>query len=74
MICLRVLTIFGGRKMKNKIVVDSAIATILSVGLLAATQTQVVPDAPKQREKCAGIVKAGKNGCGALDGEHGCAA
>ncbi len=59
--------------MKNKIVVDSAIATILSAGLLAASQAHAVPDAPKQWEKCAGIVKAGKNDCGALDGKHGCA-
>lgn len=59
--------------MNKKIVVDSAIATILSVGLLVATQAQAVPDQPKEWEKCAGIAKAGKNDCGALDGKHGCA-
>ena len=57
---------------KNQIV-DSAVATILSVGLLAATQAHAVPDAPTEWEKCAGIAKAGKNDCGALDGRHGCA-
>ena len=31
------------------------------------------PDAPKAWEKCAGIDKAGKNDCGALDGKHNCA-
>ena len=59
--------------MNKKLVVDSAIATILSVGMLAATQVQAVPDQPKEWEKCAGIAKTGKNDCGALDGKHGCA-
>ncbi len=59
--------------MNKKIVVDSAIATILSVGLFAAAQAHAVPDQPKTWEKCAGIAKSGKNDCGALDGKHGCA-
>lgn len=59
--------------MNKKIVVDSAIATILTVGVLATTQAIAVPDQPKEWEKCAGIAKAGKNDCGALDGKHGCA-
>ena len=58
--------------MSKKTVVDSAIATIFSVGVLAATQAQAVPDAPSEWEKCAGIAKAGKNDCGSLDGKHGC--
>ena len=53
--------------------VESAVATIFSVGLLASTQAQAVPDAPIEWEKCAGIAKAGKNDCGSLDGKHGCA-
>ncbi len=59
--------------MNKNIVIDSAIATILSVGMFAATQAQAVPDQPTEWEKCAGIAKAGKNDCGALDGKHGCA-
>ena len=59
--------------MNKKIIVDSAIATIFSVGVLAATQAQAVPDQPKEWEKCAGIAKTGKNDCGSLDGKHGCA-
>jgi uncharacterized membrane protein len=60
--------------MNKKTVVDSAIATILCVGFLAAAQTSgAVPDTPKAWEKCAGIAKAGKNDCGALDGSHSCA-
>ena len=60
--------------MNKKIAVDSAIATIISVGLLASSQAMAgVPDQPKEWEKCAGIAKAGKNDCGSLDGKHGCA-
>ena len=51
--------------MNKKLAVDSAIAAIFSVGMLAATQAQAVPDAPTEWEKCAGIAKAGKNDCGA---------
>ncbi len=52
-----------------------AIASILtSVAGMAATGVQAaVPDQPKAWEKCAGIAKAGKNDCGALDGSHSCA-
>ncbi len=58
--------------MNKKNVIDSAVATILSVGMFAATQAQAVPDQPTEWEKCAGIAKAGKNDCGSLDGKHGC--
>lgn len=60
--------------MKNtnqKAVVSAAIASIISLG--AATTANAVPDQPKAWEKCAGIVQAGKNDCGALDGAHSCA-
>jgi uncharacterized membrane protein len=48
-------------------------ATIAGIATLGATQAFAVPDQPKAWEKCAGIAKAGKNDCGALDGAHGCA-
>ncbi len=48
-------------------------ATIAGIVALGAAQALAVPDQPKAWEKCAGIVKAGKNDCGALDGKHGCA-
>lgn len=51
----------------------SAIAGILAVGAIGATAVHAVPDQPQAWEKCAGIVKAGMNDCGALDGKHGCA-
>lgn len=51
--------------------------TLVTAGMLSAamavTTAHAVPDAPKQWEKCAGIAKAGKNDCGALNGAHGCA-
>lgn len=50
-----------------------AIAGILSMGTLMTSVAHAVPDQPTQWEKCAGIAKAGKNDCGALDGNHGCA-
>lgn len=48
-------------------------ATIASIATFGVTQAIAVPDQPKAWEKCAGIAKAGKNDCGALNGAHGCA-
>ena len=51
-----------------------AMASLLAAGaLLAANTASAVPSAPEAWEKCAGIAKAGKNDCGALDGKHDCA-
>ncbi len=48
-------------------------ATVASLFALGATSVaHAVPDQPTSWEKCAGIAKAGKNNCGALDGSHGC--
>lgn len=55
--------------MKSKALVAS---TILGTALISSGAI-AVPDAPKAWEKCAGIAKAGKNDCGALDGSHKCA-
>lgn len=54
---------------------QAALASLLTAGSLVAagSATAAVPDAPKAWEKCAGIAKAGKNDCGALDGKHACA-
>ena len=48
-------------------------ATIAGIATLGASQAFAVPDNPRAWEKCAGIAKAGKNDCGALNGAHGCA-
>lgn len=46
---------------------------VLGLGMLMmAGVAQAVPDQPKVWEKCAGVSKAGKNDCGALDGSHQC--
>ncbi len=47
-------------------------AGILALGGLSMN-VAAVPEQPSEWEKCAGIAKAGKNDCGALDGKHGCA-
>lgn len=51
----------------------TALAAIGSLGAILSGAVQAVPDAPQHWEKCAGMVKAGQNDCGALDGSHGCA-
>lgn len=48
-------------------------ATIAGIATLGASQAFAVPDNPKAWEKCAGVAKAGRNDCGALDGAHSCA-
>jgi len=50
------------------------LVTASIIGLSAITNTALaVPDQPTHWEKCAGIAKAGKNDCGALNGSHACA-
>ena len=59
--------------MDNNKIVTSAISSILALGILTATSANAVPSQPSEWEKCAGIAKAGKNDCGALNGSHNCA-
>lgn len=60
--------------MKNSNMKTAAIvANILAFSALASTGAQAAPAQPEAWEKCAGIAKAGKNDCGALDKSHGCA-
>lgn len=55
--------------MNSKIIVSSAVAAALSMGLLgqAAAQDKTA------KEKCYGIAKAGENDCANLSGSHSCA-
>ena len=53
--------------------------SLFSAGLIAAAITAAAAsanatamDAPEGNEKCYGIVKAGKNDCGAADKSHAC--
>jgi len=52
-----------------------SIASLVAAGFAMAQSgtVQAVPEQPKAWEVCAGVAKAGKNDCGALDGSHGCA-
>ena len=60
--------------MNKQTILKSTMAGIFAVSAtMAAQNAMAVPDAPKNWEKCAGIAKAGKNDCGALDGSHQCA-
>jgi len=55
----------------SKTLISSTVAGILAASV--SIGAQAVPDQPSQWEKCAGIAKASKNDCGALDGSHSCA-
>ena len=55
-------------KVQTKTVASTAIASVMAVGLLAGAGEAVA--GKKGFEKCAGIVKAGKNDCG--NSRHGC--
>ena len=59
--------------MKNQKIASAAISSILALVVLTATSANAVPNQPTSWEKCAGIAKAGKNDCGALNGSHNCA-
>jgi uncharacterized membrane protein len=54
--------------MNQRLILSSALASVLAMGLLSQAAAQ---DAKK--EKCYGIAKAGQNDCGNLAGTHSCA-
>ncbi len=56
--------------MNPGLVVSSALATVLALGLVGQVSAQ---DKSKAREKCYGIAKAGQNDCASLSGSHSCA-
>lgn len=47
-------------------------AAALALGI-SATVPAAHADAKAEKEKCYGVVKAGKNDCGSKDGSHSCA-
>ncbi len=62
-----------GVKMIRKAYLQFFSCAAIGIGLLVfASVSQAVPNQPKTWEKCAGVSKAGKNDCGALDGSHKC--
>ena len=52
--------------MNQRLVLSSALASVLALGLIA-------PVAAAEKEKCFGITKAGQNDCANLSGSHSCA-
>jgi uncharacterized membrane protein len=52
--------------MNHRLVVSSALASLLAVGLAG-------PAAAQEKEKCFGVAKAGQNDCANLAGTHSCA-
>ena len=58
--------------MNQRLVVTSAFASVLALGLLSPVQAQSM-EGSKGKEKCFGIAKAGQNDCANLSGSHSCA-
>jgi uncharacterized membrane protein len=55
--------------MNKRLIVSSALASALAVGLLSTAAAQQ----PPKKEKCYGVAKAGQNDCANLAGTHSCA-
>lgn len=53
--------------MNQRLILSSALASALALGLLAPAAAQ-----SKGKEKCFGVAKAGQNDCASLSGSHGC--
>jgi len=58
--------------MNQRQLLSSALASLLAVGSMSMAQAHDAA-APKDKEKCFGIVKAGQNSCANLSGTHSCA-
>jgi len=54
--------------MNQRLIVSSALASALALGLVGTAAAQ-----DKGKEKCYGIAKAGQNDCANLSGSHSCA-
>ena len=54
--------------MNQRLILSSALASVLTLGVLAPAAAQ-----DKAKEKCYGIAKAGQNDCANLSGTHSCA-
>jgi uncharacterized membrane protein len=55
----------------QSIMINTAIASLLAMGLATASLSAVAADAAK--EKCFGVAKSGKNDCGSNKSKHSCA-
>ena len=57
--------------MNHRLVVSSALASVLALGLVGTAAAQDMGG--KGKDKCYGIAKAGQNDCANLSGTHSCA-
>lgn len=57
----------------SKVALNTIIASAVAVTIAGAASTANAAKS-KDKEKCYGVVKAGKNMCGRADGKHSCAA
>lgn len=57
--------------MQHKTIAQTAVASLLAIGLTAAASSALANTDAK--EKCYGIAKAGKNDCGGKYSKHACA-
>jgi len=58
--------------MEKRLILQSAIASVLSVGILTAAHAGPVAPNPS-KDKCYGVAKAGANDCSSAAGTHSCA-
>jgi len=58
--------------MNQRLIVSSALASVLALGLAGQAVAQAKDPGPG-KEKCYGIAKAGANDCANLSGTHSCA-
>jgi uncharacterized membrane protein len=56
--------------MNQRLIVSSALASALALGLVGQVVAQ---EKDKDKEKCYGIAKTGANDCAGLTGAHSCA-
>ena len=59
--------------MNHRLVVSSALASVMALGLVSGATAQTMKDDSKGKDKCYGIAKAGQNDCANLSGTHSCA-
>lgn len=56
--------------MNQRLIVSSALASVLALGLITRVSAA---DDKMAKEKCFGVAKAGQNDCANLSGTHSCA-
>jgi uncharacterized membrane protein len=56
---------------KQHVLIQSAVAGLLALGIAAASGSALAADQAK--EKCFGVAKAGQNDCGSNKSKHACA-